>query len=143
MGADTPGYYCLIVKNTWQKIARYYNHRLATYGLSVPQALLLLELSLTAGINPHFLSERLTLDSSSTTGLLGRMEKSGLLERRADSKDRRKVLVFLTPQGAELQQSIFALVGEIDDRIGQRIPSEETAVFRKVTSMIAREMSIE
>ena len=143
MTADTPGYYCLIIKNTWQKIARYYNRRLAAYGLSVPQALLLLELSLSAGLNPRILSERLTLDSSSTTGLLGRMESAGLLERRADSKDRRKVLVFLTPKGAELQQSIFSLVGEIDDRIGQKIPPEETAIFRKVASTITRELSID
>lgn len=143
MAEDTVKYYCLIIKNTWQKIARYYNRKLSVYGLSVPQALLLLELSLSTGVNPRFLSERLTLDSSSMTGLLSRMEKAGLLERRADHHDRRKVQVFLTPKGAELQKSIFALVSEIDDRLSQKIPPEETVVFRRVTSTIARELSIE
>jgi DNA-binding MarR family transcriptional regulator len=132
-----------MIKNTWQKIARYYNRRLSAYGLSVPQALLLLELSLTAGVNPHFLSERLTLDSSSMTGLLSRMETAGLLERRADHDDRRKVQVFLTSKGAVLQKTIFSLVSEIDDRLSTKIPAEETAIFRRVTSTIARELGNE
>jgi DNA-binding MarR family transcriptional regulator len=143
LAGDTSSYYCLIVKNTWQKISRYYNRRLAAYGLSVPKALLLLELSHSSGMNPGFLSKHLDLDSSSMTGLLSRMEKIGLIERRADPKDRRGVQVFLTDKGLELQKNIYSLVGELDKRIGQRIPRKESAAFRRVMTLISKELSNE
>jgi len=141
VSGESSGYYCLIIKNTWQKLSRHYNRSLASFGLSVPQALLLLELSPTIGINPRTLSENLNLDSSSTTGLLGRMENTGLLERRADPGDRRGVKVFLTPKGARLQQSIYQLVGELEERLSKKISPEEAAVFRRVMGTIARELS--
>ena len=81
------------------------------------------------------------MDSSSTTGLLGRMENTGLLERRADPGDRRGVKVFLTPKGARLQQSIYQLVGELEERLSKKISPEEAAVFRRVMGTIARELS--
>lgn len=143
MPGETSSFYCLIVKNTWQKISRYYNKRLSAYGLSVPKALLLLELSTTTGVHPRFLSEHLNLDSSSMTGLLSRMEQSGLLERRADPEDRRGVQVFLTEKGLELQRTIHTLVAELDERVQQRIPPEDTAAFRRVMSLISRELSNE
>lgn len=141
MPGDTSSFYCLIVKNTWQKISRYYNRRLAAYGLSVPKALLLLELSCSSGVNPSFLSKHLDLDSSSMTGLLSRMENAGLIERKADPKDRRGVQVFLTEKGLGLQKNIYTLVGELDERIGHQIPPEESTAFRRVMSLISKELS--
>lgn len=143
MSLDTSSFYCLMVKNTWQKISRYYNKRLSAFGLSVPQALLLLELSPTVGVHPRFLSDHLNLDSSSMTGLLSRMERTGLLERRADPEDRRGVQVFITEKGLELQRTIHTLVGELDERVQKRIPPEDAAAFRRVILLISRELSNE
>lgn len=143
MSLETSSFYCLIIKNTWQKISRYYNKRLSAYGLSVPKALLLLELSPNVGVHPRFLSAHLNLDSSSTTGLLSRMEKDGLLERRADPEDRRGVQVFITEKGQNLQRTIHTLVAELDDRLQQRIPNEDTLTFRRVMSAISRELTID
>jgi DNA-binding MarR family transcriptional regulator len=45
------------------------------------------------------LAARLHLESPSVTTMIDRLERSGLIKRVADSKDRRKRLVDLTPKG--------------------------------------------
>lgn len=50
--------------------------------------------------------ERLLVDKSDLTGLLGRMEKAGLVVRKDVKRDRRRNAVSLTPKGrAELERS--------------------------------------
>ncbi len=57
------------------------------------------------------IAERLYLDSSTVTGILDRMESRGLIEKKADPKDRRALQVLLTQKGRELEgpvtQAIF------------------------------------
>ncbi len=48
------------------------------------------------------LAERLQLRHHSTVGLVNRLERNGLVLRRHDSDDRRRVLVLLTPRGAAM-----------------------------------------
>ncbi len=48
------------------------------------------------------LAERLQLHHHSTVGLVDRLERSGLVVRRHDPADRRRVLVVLTPRGGAM-----------------------------------------
>ena len=68
------------------------------------------------------------------------MENTGLLGAGADRRSP-GVKVFLTPKGARLQQSIYQLVGELEERLSKKISPEEAAVFRRVMGTIARELS--
>ncbi|MFC0438429.1 MarR family winged helix-turn-helix transcriptional regulator [Kutzneria buriramensis] len=52
------------------------------------------------------LADYLGLDKSSTTGMVGRAEKRGLLRRAPSPHDGRAVDVFITPAGAELAERI-------------------------------------
>lgn len=49
------------------------------------------------------ISERVGLSQSTLTGMLARMEKNGLIERRRDSVDGRAIRVRLTDKGRELE----------------------------------------
>ena len=50
------------------------------------------------------LGRRAGLEPSTMTGLLDRMERDGLVERRADAADRRVLQVFLTATGASIRR---------------------------------------
>ncbi len=52
------------------------------------------------------LAERLQLHHHSTVGLVDRLERSGLVTRRHDVADRRRVLVALTPLGMAMLQHL-------------------------------------
>ena len=52
------------------------------------------------------LAEALDVSVASVTGIVGRMEKRGLVERRHDEDDRRVVLVHLTEAGAQIFRDV-------------------------------------
>ena len=47
------------------------------------------------------LQERLNIQSGSISEILTKLEKEGLIERRRDEKDKRRMIVYLTDKGAE------------------------------------------
>ena len=138
---SSPPLFCLLIKNTWQKLSRYYNQRLAPFDLTVPKALLLLEISSENGENPKSLATRLDLESSSMTGLLDRLEKRSLIERRPDPNDRRGILIFLTPAGVSARETIKALVNELDRKLQEALPLDDVKNFRRVTTTISKQIT--
>jgi DNA-binding MarR family transcriptional regulator len=55
------------------------------------------------------LAERMQLQHHSTVELINRTEERGLIERRRDASDLRRVLVSLTPSGDELLKKLSLL----------------------------------
>ena len=79
---------------------RLYRPVLAKLGLTYPQYLVMLVLWEQAPQSVGALGEQLHLDS----GMLKRMEAAGLVTRKRDTADERRVLVALTEQGRALRQ---------------------------------------
>lgn len=136
-----PPLFCLLIKNTWQKLSKYYNKRLIPYGLSVPKALLLLEITPGIGENPKSLAANLDLENSSMSGLLDRLEKKQLIERRPDPGDRRSVLIFLTPTGIAARETIKSQVEELDRKLCEALTPIDIKAFRKIMSVINKQIS--
>ena len=57
-------------------------------------------------VNVKELAERLQIKHHSAVGLVDRMEKGGLVERRQSAQDRRNVLISLTREGEELLERL-------------------------------------
>ncbi|MFN8169032.1 MAG: MarR family transcriptional regulator [Candidatus Nanopelagicales bacterium] len=96
---------CFALYRASRAVQRSYQPYLAELGLTYPQYLTMLVLweadePLTVGT----LGERLRLDSGTLTPLLKRLEESGLVERRRDPDDERRVNVGLTRAGRALQR---------------------------------------
>ena len=72
-------------------------------GLTFPQYLVILELLETSPGSVGKIGAKLGLDTGTTTPLLKRMEQSGLIVKKRDLQDERRVLVELTPAGQALQ----------------------------------------
>ncbi len=53
------------------------------------------------------LAERLFCDASNVTGMVDRLERRGLLERRDDPGDRRVKLIALTDEGASVRERVL------------------------------------
>jgi DNA-binding MarR family transcriptional regulator len=61
------------------------------------------------GITMRALADELSCDASNVTGVVDRLEKRGLIERRSDEADRRVKCVHLTAAGRRMRERIEAL----------------------------------
>lgn len=82
-------------------------------GLTFPQYLVILELLETSPGSVGKIGAKLGLDTGTITPLLRRMEQSGLIAKKRDLLDGRRVLVELTPAGQALQASVWAVSDQI------------------------------
>src|SRR4051794_41856105 len=82
---------------------------LKALGLSIPQFDLLSSLSEREGVSQQELAERLYVTKGNVSGLIDRLEASGLVERRELPADRRSYALHLTAQGRHLVDQGMAL----------------------------------
>ncbi len=71
------------------------------YAGTAPQWGVLILLAETDGLTIGAISQKRRVDAPTITGIVSRLEQSGLLERRHDRQDRRVVKVYLTAEGQD------------------------------------------
>jgi DNA-binding MarR family transcriptional regulator len=84
---------------------RMYRPALDEIGLTYPQYLVMLALWEAEPQSVGELGGKLYLDSGTLTPLLKRMEAAGLISRRRDAQDERRVLVELSAAGRALREA--------------------------------------
>jgi len=72
---------------------------MARYGLTLAQFDVMVHLEHEEGITQQQLADRLLVTKGNVTGLIDRLEREKLVERRSDSEDRRSHLLYLTETG--------------------------------------------
>ena len=81
------------------------------FGLTGPQLVILQKLSKSEEISVGELSKSISLSQATVTGILERLEKRGLIERRRSVVDRRRVMVKSTDECATLLDRAPPLMG--------------------------------
>ena len=99
-------------------VGRLYKPLLDELGLTYPQYLALMILWEKDGRTVGEISGILGLESSTLTPLIKRMEATGLVIRRRDEKDERRVHVFLTEAGRQIENERYRLTQCVADATG-------------------------
>ncbi len=104
---------CFALYAASRATTRAYGPALRAAGLTYPQYVTLLVLweSPTEPVSVGELGRRLELDSGTLTPLLKRLEHDGVIARRRDPNDERRVLVELTGRGLALRDELAGLPG--------------------------------
>ena len=74
------------------------------------------------------LAERLFCDASNVTGIVDRLERRELVERRSAEGDRRVKALTLTPAGVELREEVMALMSEPPEAIASLSVADQRAL---------------
>lgn len=93
---------CFSLYAASRAVIRAYQPLLVELGLTYPQLLVMMVLWEQDDLMVSALGQRLMLDSGTLTPLLKRMEKGGLVHRRRDPADERRVRISLTESGQAL-----------------------------------------
>lgn len=109
---------CFDIYATHHAIGQAYQPLLSGLGLTYPQYLVLIVLWERDGQSVGELGTRLDLASSTLTPLIKRLESQGLLVRKRDTSDERKVHVTLTNAGRELEQKASHVPGCVAKAFG-------------------------
>ena len=118
------------------------NRALSGYQLSpaARQALAVLD---GAGepLSPTEIARRLIVTTASVTSLLDTLERRGLVERRADPADRRRLLVAITPPAQDLVRQyvpeVVALQGAVMNGISEEDRQQLIAILTRIREAIA------
>lgn len=118
------------------RLVRMHKPFLEPLGLTFPQYLVLLDL---LGGSPRSVGElgaRLGMDTGTITPLVKRLERSGLLTRRRDARDERRVLVELTSSGEALRERVWAVPNQI--KTACQITDERANELREALDGVGR-----
>ena len=94
---------CYSLYSTSIAINRVYKPVLDALGITYPQYLVLCTLWEGDGRTISAIANHLSLEPSTITPLIKRLERSGFVARKRNARDERLVEVFLTQQGKELE----------------------------------------
>lgn len=106
---------CLALYSTMNATLQLYRDLLAPVGLTYQQLLVLAILWESDESTPGRIADDLMLDSSSVAGLLGRMERAGLIDRAVDETDRRRILVRPTAHSKDIRDRLGWLEGCVSE----------------------------
>jgi DNA-binding MarR family transcriptional regulator len=99
-------------------VNRTYKPMLDAMGLTYPQYLVLSTLWEQDGLPVSSIADRLSLESSTITPLVKRLEVAGLLTRERNLKDERQVIVSLAAKGRSLNEKSACLTDALLERSG-------------------------
>ncbi|AKB28483.1 Transcriptional regulator, MarR family [Methanosarcina siciliae T4/M] len=138
----------LFERDISQKISRARFEELEKLGKQQPTVILII--GMIGEIIPSYLGLCMNLDRSSLSRMIDSMETKGIVKRRIDPGDRRKVLVSLTEKGAryheillgimeEVHASIMDFLDEQDLREYEACLKTEVRIMKKIDSKLGGE----
>jgi DNA-binding MarR family transcriptional regulator len=130
---------CYKLSRAVRKVQRYYELHLAEFGITTAQFFVLCSLREHDGVKFKELAKRISMDGATLTGILDRLEKFDLAQRRADPEDRRSLLVFLSPKAHELFPKFEGLAATLETNLRTQFELEDFTVFTKVLEKLAQE----
>ncbi|BAH45178.1 putative transcriptional regulator [Brevibacillus brevis NBRC 100599] len=128
--------YGFLLGKAYQKVWQMEKAALSTYGVTPVQFILLHALWEKDGQKGVELGARLRLDGATITGVLDRLEKLELIERRSDPNDRRTNLIFLTPKGKELEKPLNQLTEEVNNAVISLFSEEEAKLLKNMLTKL-------
>jgi DNA-binding MarR family transcriptional regulator len=117
--------------------------RTKPYVVTPPQwgalSLLLVQDGMTIGT----MSQKRGVDAPAATGIITRLEQTGLVERRHDREDRRVVKVYLTAEGRDISQTLVSVVEDFEQSMKQGMaPGEQDRFLEQLQHLIANASKI-
>jgi len=124
-----------VIRHSWHRISRMYNQKAAEHDMTMSIGFILMSVD-KEGIPSTQLGPKMGMEPTSLSRTLKTMEDRGLIRREEDSIDKRKVLIFLTPEGIEKRKLVRNFVVWFNDRIFKKVSKAKMKVFFEVVEKV-------
>lgn len=131
-----------LLSKAYQRAWAIMKEEIESYDLTPPQFGLLAFLWQQDGLTQVELSEQGQIDRTTIGGLVDRLEKIGLVERRQHPKDRRAYQIYLTELGKELEEPLSACAARSLEKITKGLNQQEVNELRRMLEILRGEGSV-
>jgi DNA-binding MarR family transcriptional regulator len=122
--------------------AAKFAERLEVLRLSPPQAGIIGLIGRRSGLSQQALADLLGMFPSRLVLMLDELERSGLIERRANVSDRRTYSLYLTGSGIKKLQAIGRIARQHDEALCAALDENERETLARLLSRIAQEQQL-
>lgn len=136
--------YNLLGGRLFMYASRVLTQKFKLHGISLTkeQWTVLMQLWMKDGISQQVIADATGKDKPSMTRLLDNLERDGYIERRADAKDRRLNLIFLTKKGVEVEKQVMPVAEQVLTELTQGLTSQEIETVKNVFNKIYHNISL-
>lgn len=131
-----------LLSKAYQRAWAIMRAEIESYDLTPPQFGLLAFLWQQDGLTQAELSEQGQIDRTTVGGLIDRLEKTGLVERRQHPQDRRAHMIYLTGRGKELEGPLSECAGRSLAKFTKGLNYEEVGELRRMLNILREEGSV-
>lgn len=125
---DLPGHY---IRRLQQIAVAIFMDEAQAWGITPVQYAALNTVARRPGIDQGTLARAIGFDTSTTGGVVDRLERQGLVVRQFSPQDRRVRLLSATPAGRELLAQVAPAVLRVQERLLTPLSERERAQFLK------------
>jgi DNA-binding MarR family transcriptional regulator len=134
----TPYEDCMVylLAKAYQKAHGQLKHRIAGYGLTPVQQLVLGALFQEEGISAGDLGKKLLLDPATLSGILDRMSDRGWLVKQVDLEDKRILRIYLTDDARDLEPKLMEARDKANEELLCNLTFEEKVLLKRLLRVI-------
>lgn len=100
--------------------------------MSSAQAGMLMALKISNGLSMNQLGEIISIDNAAVTRHVDTLEKNGMVTREIDIKDRRKIIVRITPDGTAEAEKAKSVARSVNSKIKEGFTEQEVEIFKRI-----------
>jgi MarR family transcriptional regulator, organic hydroperoxide resistance regulator len=138
-GSFAQSYLSYLLARASHIVASGFHKKLKTWKLTVPEYRVLACLTGAEGLGVGDLAAMAIMEQSRMTKILDRMQKQGLVERRSDARDKRRVLIHLTEQGRKRAEPVLRAAKEHEADMLAPLTIEERNMILHALDLVIRE----
>lgn len=133
---QAPGH---LIRRAHQISVAVFAEETAAFGVTPVQFAILSTLRDAQGIDQITMAERVAFDPATIGSVIGRLEAKGWLRRESATNDRRRKLLWLTPEGERLTDAMRTSVEAVQHRIVEPLNEAERAqLLALLTKLVAQ-----
>ena len=125
-----------LLAKAYQRACAIFKEEFEGYDLTPQQFGLLAFLWREDGLSQAELSALSQIDRTTMGGIIDRLDKEGLIERRHHPEDRRAYQIFLTPKGKLPEDVLCAAANRVKDKVNASLTPEEQVTLIRLLEKI-------
>ena len=121
-----------LLAKAYQRAHAEMKRRLADYGLTSVQHLVLSTLWLDGGSTAVALGKQLVLDKATLSGIIDRLSESDWIYKKKDEQDNRVYRLYLTDKAKQLMPNLVELIVQFDADLLADLTTEEKILLKRL-----------